>query len=78
MWQRNPLIPYNEDLKGITMPTPNPGESQKDFVSRAVKMMMSEEGLTQSHALGKAYGMYRQHQKKQKPNDGPTKKLSKY
>lgn len=41
------------------MPMPMQGEKQADYIKRAVKMMMGEEGMTQKHALGKAHGMFR-------------------
>jgi|SRR5215469_5793739 len=42
------------------MPTPHKGESQSDFIGRAVKEIMAE-GKTQDQALGQAYGVWRQH-----------------
>ena len=41
------------------MPKPHKGESQSDYISRAVKEIMAE-GKTQDQALGQAYGMWRQ------------------
>ena len=46
------------------MPRPHKGESKSAYISRAVRYMMKVEGLSQDHALGKAYGMWRQHKKK--------------
>lgn len=47
------------------MPEPKSGESESEFVSRCVTVVMGE-GLTQEQALGKCYGMYRSHKKSQK------------
>ena len=44
------------------MPTPKPNESEKDYVSRCIPMVMGE-GKTQEQAVGQCYGMYRQHKK---------------
>lgn len=40
------------------MPDPKEGESEQDFVSRCVPIVM-DEGTTQDQALGKCYGIYR-------------------
>ena len=40
------------------MPEPKSGESEQDFVSRCVPIVM-HEGATQDQALGKCYGIYR-------------------
>jgi len=45
------------------MPKPRKGESKSKYISRAVRYMMDQEGLSQKHALGKAYGMWKQHLK---------------
>ena len=42
------------------MPTPKPNESEQDFVSRCVPIVVGE-GATQEQALGKCYGMYSSH-----------------
>lgn len=42
------------------MPNPKKGESKDSYISRAVSEMMKSEGLSQKHALGKAYGMWDQ------------------
>lgn len=49
------------------MPTPKPNESQKDFVSRCVPMVMNE-GTTkdQKQAVAICYSMFRQHHEKMK------------
>ena len=47
------------------MPTVKKGEKRNDYVKRAVPVMM-KEGLSQKAAVGKAEGMYSQHQKKSK------------
>ena len=46
------------------VPRPHRGESKSEYISRAVRYMVKVEHLTQDHALGKAYGMWRQHKKK--------------
>lgn len=40
------------------MPKPKKGETRNQFVARAIKMIMKEEGCTQKQAIGKAEGMY--------------------
>ncbi len=40
------------------MPNVKKGESRNKYVSRAIPMMMKEEGLSQKQAVGKAEGMY--------------------
>jgi len=45
------------------MPQPNKNEKKAEYISRAVKYMVEKEGLSQKHALGKAYGMWEQHLK---------------
>ena len=52
------------------MPYPTKGESQSDYVSRAVKEFMAE-GYKQKEALGRAYGFYRTYKNKKVK---PTKK----
>ena len=42
------------------MPHPRRGEGRAAYISRAVRYMIKVEGLSQKHALGKAYGMWRQ------------------
>ncbi len=55
------------------MPKPNKGESSKDYISRCVKMVMSE-GKTQQQALGQCYGLLRQAGRKDmKQTDGGKK-----
>jgi len=44
------------------MPTPNPNESEKDYVARCIPVVM-KEGKTQEQAAGQCYGMYRSHRK---------------
>ena len=41
------------------MPKPKPKETEGKYIPRAVKYMMTKEGLSQDKALGKAYGMWR-------------------
>jgi DNA topoisomerase-1 len=45
------------------MPTPKPGEKEEDYIPRCVREVMGE-GSTQQQALGKCYGMFREHQHK--------------
>jgi hypothetical protein len=45
------------------MPEPKGNESQNDFISRCVSIVMNE-GKDQDEALGKCYGIWRQHKKK--------------
>jgi len=40
------------------MPNPKKGESEQDFVSRCIPIVLAE-GATQEQAAGKCYGMYR-------------------
>ncbi len=47
-----------------TMPEPRPNETKKHYISRAIAYMIREEGLSQEHAAGKAYGMWDQMKKK--------------
>jgi len=42
------------------MPTPEPKESEKDFVDRCIPIVMAE-GKTQEQAAGRCYGIYRQY-----------------
>lgn len=44
------------------MPTPRKGETQQDYVSRAIKQLR-EEGKPQKQSIAIAYSMYEQHQK---------------
>ena len=53
------------------MPSVKPKEKQSDYINRCVPYVMKHEGLTQQQALGKCYGMYRQH-KKHKQSKGET------
>jgi len=48
------------------MPKPKKGESKNHYISRAVRYMIEKEGLTQQHALGKAYGMWEYYKRKKK------------
>ena len=48
------------------MPKPRKNEKKSSYISRAVEYMMRVEGLSQKHALGKAYGMWRQHKGEKK------------
>lgn len=48
------------------MPTPTAGESEQDFVSRCIPIVM-KEGLDQKQAAGKCYGMYRNAHKSMHP-----------
>lgn len=41
------------------MPKIKKGESKSAFISRAVKYLMENEGLSQKQALGKAYGIWK-------------------
>ena len=48
------------------MPTPREGESEKDYVSRCIPVVLNEEGKEYGvdHAAAKCHGMYRQWKKK--------------
>lgn len=48
------------------MPKPKPGEKKKDYLTRAIPFMIHTEGLAPKHAMGKAYGMWKVHEKKGK------------
>jgi len=48
------------------MPKPRKGESKSKYISRAVRYMVTVEGLEQKHAVAKAHGMWRQHKKGKK------------
>ncbi len=52
------------------MPAVRKGEKESDYVPRCVKYVIDNEGLDQKAALGKCYGMYKQHQKNQKKTKG--------
>jgi len=55
------------------MPTVKPGESQQDYVSRCIPIVM-DEGKTREQAAGKCYGMYQsQKAKKEAPKLGRPK-----
>ena len=41
------------------MPAVKQGETEEEYIARAVPIMMKSEGLSQKHALGKAYGMFK-------------------
>ena len=45
------------------MPSVKPNESEQAYVSRCVKYVMDKEGLSQKQALGKCYGMYKNHKR---------------
>ena len=47
--------------EGGEMPHPKKGESKSAYISRAVRYMIKVEGLSQDHALGKAYGMWKEY-----------------
>jgi len=47
-----------KNIKENAMPKPKPGESEQDFISRCVPIVMNE-GDTKDQALGKCYGIYR-------------------
>ena len=52
-------LPFNfEEVKPENFVEPRPGESEDDFISRCVPVLISE-GKTQDQALGACYGMYR-------------------
>lgn len=49
------------------MPKPTKGESQAEFISRAMRAFHDEgSNMSQKQMLGKAYGMYRNSKKKKK------------
>lgn len=48
------------------MPKPRKGERRSEYVSRAIKHMVEFEGLRQKHAVGKAYGMWKQSKSKKR------------
>lgn len=45
------------------MPTPRKDEKESDYISRCVEQVM-EEGLDKDQALGKCYGMWKEHKNK--------------
>lgn len=51
-------------------PTPKPGESKEDFVSRAIHHLVEKEGKSQKAAVGQAYGMFHDaHPRKSNPTN---------
>jgi hypothetical protein len=48
------------------MPEPHYKESKSEYISRAIKYMIKNEGLAPKHAEAKAYGMWEQHLKHKK------------
>lgn len=51
-------VPFNFfDIKEENFVKPNPGETEDDFISRCVPVLIGE-GKTQDEALGACYGMY--------------------
>lgn len=48
------------------MPKPKPREDYHSYITRAVRYMITVEGLKPDHARAKAEGMWRQHLKKSK------------
>lgn len=48
------------------MPTPKTGESEKEFVSRCIPIVMKEGDHDQEQAAGKCYGIYRTWVKKKR------------
>jgi len=49
------------------MPKPQKWESQKDYVSRAIRQIKHEQpDISNEAASGKAYGMYRHYKKKKR------------
>lgn len=55
------------------MPQPKKGEKKKDYLMRAIPFMIHEEGLKPKHAMGKAYGMWENHEKMMKSGGKKTK-----
>lgn len=45
------------------MPTPEKGETEKDFIARCIPYVIKEEGIEQDHAVAKCYGIWRQDKK---------------
>lgn len=46
------------------MPTPRPGETRSDFVSRCIPYVKENEGVEDnSHAAAKCHGIWEQHKK---------------
>ena len=41
------------------MPRPRKGERKRDFIKRAIRYLIEEEGLDPHKALGKAHGLWR-------------------
>lgn len=48
------------------MPDVRPGESRKHYVSRAIPIIMDEDGRSPRQAAGKAHGMYDQYLKRKR------------
>ena len=48
------------------MPKPMKGEKRADYVHRAMREMMGKEGMEKKAAMGKAYGMWREHMRRGK------------
>jgi len=48
------------------MPSVKPNEKQSDYISRCVSYCMDKEGLDQKAAVGKCYGLWKQHLKNKK------------
>lgn len=48
------------------MPRPHKGEKKNEYISRAIEYMREIEKLDQKHAVGKAYGMWKQSKKQGK------------
>jgi len=48
------------------MPKVRKNEKKSDYIGRAISYIMKKEGLSQKQAVGKAYGLWRQHIKNKK------------
>lgn len=46
------------------MPAPKKGETQDQYIQRAIRYMVEKEGLTAQQAAGKAFGMWRNKKKR--------------
>ena len=45
------------------MPSPRKGESEHEYIQRAIRHMVDKENITYQQASGKAYGIWRERAK---------------
>jgi len=57
------------------MPKPRKGETQKEYIPRAIRYFIREEHLPQKEAVGRAFGFWRYYRKKKNRRKNKRKRL---